>query len=150
MKVYVKLGILAIGVLLVACNQESPCGEDKATFLKSYYDLIDQVSISKMAANDGKWAGYDEQFRASIEECYQTYESEMTKGERRKFWAKSMRYYYHRYGGSVLEVVKDESNQLSRKISEEVYRRWDRPSDALEEALINTGKRHKNQVENQE
>jgi len=133
---------LFVMLILSACSND-PCAGNKDQFLTDYHTLIQSAGDADMKAGDKGWEKYDEQFRAMVEECYQFHEPELTRGERRTFWAKSVEYYYHRYGGEVLSAVNEKDDDLSRRIKREVQSRWDRTGDALDEALMSAQKNWK-------
>lgn len=138
-----RLTLLLIGVsfLLSSCGSEdTTCGKDSEEFLLNYFALVREVQMAKLSVSDAAWKKYDEQFRAYVEECYQLYEEDLVRGQRRSFWAKAMQYYYYRYGSEMLTELKNESNALSRRIKREIDSRWDRPGSALDEAMMKAGK----------
>lgn len=141
--------VLLIMLITSACSDDY-CADSKEKFLVDYFALIQNAGDADMKADDKGWEKYDEQFRALVEECYQVYEPELTKGERRTFWAKSVEYYYHRYGGEVLSAVNEKEDELSRRIKREVESRWDRTGDALDEALMSAQKNWKKAKERME
>lgn len=138
MKGFVYLAIL--GMLLTTSCAKNECGKDKDSFLDNYFTLIVKAKNSGMDVGATGWGSYDERFRAMVEECYQLYEAELSKGEKRKFWSKSVEYYYHRYKGGVLEVIDEKDDTLTRTIRKEVESRWRRTGEALDEALSGAGK----------
>lgn len=119
-----KLYVPALSLLLLlnACAQD-PCGEDKDSFLTKYAQLMDDAAKNTLPASDPGWKARDEQFRRSLEECYDLHEAELSGREKRKFWMDATRYYINRYGkGGGKEVTKQalELSKLIRKKSKSV------------------------------
>jgi len=136
-----SIGLLVMGLLLCAACSKDTCGKNKEAFLSKYAALLEEARKSELEVGSSKWEQYDEQFRALVEECYQVYEGELSKGEKRIFWAQSVEYYYYRYGGGVLEAVNERKDGLSRRIRQEVESRWDRTGDALDEAMMSLSRK---------
>jgi hypothetical protein len=142
MRLAIFFGILMLG-FASSCTKET-CGKDKDEFLTNYYGLVETASNPQKKPSASEWQGYDEQLRSFLEDCYPLYTEELSKGQRRTIWAKSTQYYYYRYGSEVLNALEDENNSVSRLISREVNARWDRPSEAIEEAAMSgSGNRSK-------
>jgi hypothetical protein len=137
---YLTVLLIGVSFILSSCSSEQSCGENSKEFLLNYFALVREVQMAKLSVSDAGWNKYDEQFRTHIEECYQLYENDMERGQRRSFWAKAMQYYYYRYGSNMLSELDNDENALSRRIKREVNNRWDRPGDALDEAMMKAGK----------
>ena len=139
MKQFILL-LIGLGFVLSSCSKEVSCGDNSEAFLLNYFALIREAQLAKLSVSDAGWKQYDEQFRAMVEECYQLYESDLTRGQRRSFWSKAVQYYYHRYGSGFMKEIKNESSELSRRIKREIDNRWDKPGSALDEAMMKANK----------
>lgn len=141
MRLAIFFWLVVLG-LTSACTKDF-CGKDKDEFLVNYYALVQTVGETKNKPSASDWQKYDEEFRTLLEECYPLYAGELSKGQKRTFWAKSTQYYYYRYGGEVLNALANETNSVSRLITREVEARWSRPSEAIEEATMNSSRNWK-------
>ena len=133
---YLTLLLIGVSFMLSSCSSEPTCGENSDEFLLNYFALVREVQMAKLSVSDAGWNKFDEQFKSYVEECYQLHQEEMTRGQRRSFWAKAMQYYYYRYGSGMMNELKNDSNALSRRIKREIDSRWDRPGSALDEAMM--------------
>lgn len=118
---------------LPSCST-SPCQPDKERFLHAYYELLDEAKQADLPVSDPAWGKYDERFRAYVEECYEVHEPAMSRRERRKFWSRSLSYYYQRYGDGVAKELKG-SSRTSKRMKEAVEALWDSPEAAFDDAL---------------
>ena len=123
--------------LLAGCTQGPGCSDSKDAFLQDYFNLVEEAAAANLPVSDSGWKKYDERFRAYVEECYDLYEPELSGKERRRFWAKSMKYYAERYGGGALQELGDKKEKAAGKVKEEVEKIWKDAGEALDEA---TGK----------
>ena len=136
MKQFLLVAIAGLA-LLSSCSQQPTCGNSKADFLQGYYDLINEATAGKLPMSDEGWKKYDERFRAYVEECYEQYESELSPKERRRFWARSVKYYARRYGTGMVKALEEKGDKTATKVKEEVEKIWTDADEALKEA---TGK----------
>ncbi|MCB0569103.1 MAG: hypothetical protein KDC66_05045 [Phaeodactylibacter sp.] len=130
-----KRFLLPVLVALLAGCSSSPCGNDKDSFLKGYYQLVEEAAGANLPVSDSRWEKYDERFRAYVEECYDLYEAELSGREKRRFWGRSLRYYAQRYGDGVARELGRKGDKASRRIREETETLWGKTEKALEEVL---------------
>ncbi len=125
---------IAIAALMASCTQNPGCGSNKDAFLQGYYQLIDEAKAASLPVSDSGWKRYDERFRAYVEECYDSYEAELSAKERRRFWATSMKYYAQRYGKGAIQELKEKKGGGAGKVKEEVEAIWGDIKKGLKEA----------------
>jgi len=99
---------LSAFIMLNSCQLDE-CGRSKDKFLDRYYSLIEKVTKEDVYFTEKEWEKNDEKFRAFVEECYDKFEPEMTRREKRRFWAKSLRYQYERHGKDFFGKVEEEA-----------------------------------------
>lgn len=125
---------MATAALMASCTQNPGCGNNKDAFLRGYYQLINEAKAAGLPVSDSGWEKYDEPFRAYVEECYDSYESELSAKERRRFWAASMKYYAQRYGKGAIQELKGKKAKGAEKVQEEVEAIWGDIKKGLKEA----------------
>lgn len=133
---YVQLftAVLAI-ITFTACDFMSPCGSSKEEFLTNYDNFIKEIEAEELAHDASAWQSHDREFKQMVEECYKTYEDEMSASEQISFWTNALAYYYHRYGTDMVAVLNNSSDEVSVVISEKVEEVIDNPRKALREIL---------------
>ena len=113
-------GSLLLLLFIAQSCSNNACGSSKDDFLANYADLLETVNRKDLAVSDGQWTKYDERFRAMVEECYATYEPEMSGREKRRFWRQAMQYYVVRYGEGVSKELfgKKREQSVFEKVKE--------------------------------
>ncbi|MEL6924464.1 MAG: hypothetical protein AAFO94_10490 [Bacteroidota bacterium] len=130
---------LYLMMLLSSCDMLLPCGTSKDAFLENYNQLTDQASENGDDFTEAQWEASDERFRKMVEECYDQWEEEMSFREQRKFWGRSLKYYFQRHGNRVANELMDEDNSLSTKIREEMEAVWGDSDMVLNDLLKDLG-----------
>ena len=98
------------------------CGATKDIFIRNFDSFIEKIDDIDLDITSDKWSAHDEKFKGYVEDCYDAFEDEMSRKEKRQFWVKSLKYYATRYGeGMMNELSKDDiTNQRMRENMEEV------------------------------
>jgi|GEM_PF-2210270 len=121
------IGLLFLSVLWLtysSCSTATTCSVSKSGFLTNFDTMIKKVSEKELKSNDDQWASYDQKFEKFVEECYPSYEENMTEEEKQKFWLKSVEYYWHRYGLGFIKRLGDENDPLSQEIVRNAEETW--------------------------
>lgn len=136
MKKIIFLSTFLAILFLNSCSVD-PCGNDKDQFLKNYYAFMEEVETADLKAKDDGWKAYDTKFKKYVEECYEVHEEALTGREERRFWTKTVRYYFNRYGGEVLAELGKEQGRLGEEIKAHLTDAGDGIKDLLRDVEIN-------------
>ncbi len=127
--------IAALAVLFWTGCSRNACGADKSDFLDAYYQLLAEAKAADLPASDPRWADYDEAYRSYVEECYDQHAPTMSRREKRRFWAQSLKYYYQRYGDGLAKEWGRKEKRTFQKIKGEVGQLWEAPEKVLDNTL---------------
>jgi len=124
--------------LMVGC-QMSPCGFNKTSFLAKHEYLVDQAKKNKKDWSKKDWESADDKMKQLLEECYETYEEEMTNKETSKFWTKTASYYVSRFGRGFLRELKNENSDVVISLEKGFDSIKEDPDEFLRQLLNESG-----------
>ena len=140
MKHFAYLIIALILVNFTACDTINPCGNSKADFLTNYKKLIEEVKETNPAGDSEQWKNYDYRFKQLVEECYPTYQEELSIGEKVEFIAMSSQYYIERYEENVTKNITVNMDAIGKTLKKEYEKLMLEKGDDIEELAKEFGK----------
>ncbi len=111
--------LLAFSLILQSCGGPA-CGRNKDAFLEKVDRLVEQVGKLDYPVDDKRWDKYDKQFEELIENCYESWEDELTLAEHTHVATQMITYAYRRSGGKKLKGKLKEELKKLKGASEEV------------------------------
>lgn len=119
---------------LASC-QLSPCGFNKSSFLSKHEYLVDEAKEHRKKWSEEDWKKSDDKMKNLVEECYESFEEELTNQETSRFWTRTASYYVTRFGKGFIRRLGDQS-----ELSETLKKGFDsikRNPDGLLKDLLN-------------
>ncbi len=133
MKHFTYLMIAFLSISFTACDTIAPCGTSKEDFLANYKNLLEEVEAENPSRDSEKWKNYDYRFKQLVEECYPSYEEELTTTEKVEFISLSSQYYVERYEDEVTVKMEEVGNILKREYDKLMEEKGDEIEDMAEE-----------------
>lgn len=133
MKYFTYLMIAFLTLSFTACDTIVPCGTSKEDFLANYKSLLDEVETENPSKDSEKWKNYDYRFKQLVEECYPSYQEELTISEKVEFVSLSSQYYVERYEGEVTVKMEEVGNILKQEYEKLMEEKGDEIEDMAEE-----------------
>lgn len=94
--------LFLLGLFFAQCA--GTCGGDKTTFIKNFTQFVGEKSDK--AQNESR----DRLFRQYVKDCYPLHETQLSVGDKKDFWVGVLRYYYQRYGLSMIAELSKEKD----------------------------------------
>jgi len=127
--------IFFIGIALLSSCSLTPCGFNKDQFISNHQELVAQAKKNKKKWDSNEWSIADDRMKKMVEECYESYEEELTSKDVRIFWAGTTKYYFNRFGTGFLNKLTDEEDSLSKAL-EKGIKSIDKNKEGFFEDLI--------------
>ena len=127
--------ILSFVLFALPACQVVQCGPTKDSFIEKYEAFITKVEDKDLDLDDSQWEKLDETFRNYVEDCYEYHESEMSAGERRKFWMNSLKYYAARYGEGMIHMLNRDNDITSERVKKNIEEVMDATGKELEDFI---------------
>lgn len=96
---------IAVFVVLLwnfGCDSYS-CGSGPEDLMKNMEELVAEIEMKDYSPKSSRWEKYDNQFRYFYDECFDLWESEMKRKDKRRFARLAGRYITIRYGRSFFK-----------------------------------------------
>lgn len=129
----IAIGIALFSLSFTACDTLTPCGNSKEDFLTNYKNLIEEVQETNPASDSEKWKNYDYRFKQLVEECYPTYQEDLSLVEKVEFIAMSSQYYVERYEEDVTKSITVNMDAVGKTLKKEYDKLMAEKGDDIEE-----------------
>ena len=105
-----------LSCLILSSCSFSPCGFSKNQFIGNHENLVKAAKKNKKSRSTADWEQKDEAMKRMVEECYETYEKDMSSQEIADFWTGTGAYYYNRFGRGFLRELKQSESDITRAL----------------------------------
>ncbi len=133
------IALLGFAIFITSCTGSAVCSINKKGFLNGFDALVTSAEKKDMKSNDPTWENYDKKFKQIVEECYPSYEEDMTLEEKKEFASKSVEYYWHRHGLGFVKRLGDKDDPLAQEIVEQSREAWGSLDAVISELLDELG-----------
>ena len=129
----IRVGLFLFCLLTVGCNLD-PCGLNKQHFLKKMERLASKIE-DKDDLSENQLKAIDDEVEVLVNDCYKQFEDDLTKNERKAFWADVSGYYLDRFGADAIDRLEEGLDRLGVKLSENFGDWLDASANKLDEWL---------------
>ncbi len=136
------IGLLFLSILWLtytSCSTATTCSVSKSGFLTNFNTMVKTVGDKELKSSDDQWTSYDQKFEKFIDECYPSYEENMTDDEKQEFWLKSVEYYWYRHGLGFIKRLGDKNDPLSQEIVSKTEETWGGVDEVVSHLLDEVG-----------
>jgi len=119
-----------------SCTLATTCSVSKSGFLLNFDTMIKKIAEEELRSNDATWESYDSKFKKFVEECYPSYEEQMTLQEKKEFWYKTFEYTWYRHGIQTMELLFDDHDPFYSHITTETQKVYGEDLSPVVERLL--------------